>query len=258
MINLPLEPFFVFLMIFVRFGFILSFFPVLGEAFVPVRVRIILSLMVAAALTPVAPVTADQFPSGLGGIIAFIVTEGLLGFSVAMIGRILFSVVQFSGQMAGEQMGFGLVNAIDPTGSHQISVVAEMQYILSLLVFLTADLHHTLFRVVAHSFEVLPPGAGAMNAGVTDFMMRLGSTLFELALRFAMPVIVIIFAINVSLGMIARGVPQLNVFLESFPLRIIAGVSVMMLTLGFTVNLWEGMFSNLEPMMMRMVRLMSG
>lgn len=256
MISIPLEPFFVFLMIFVRAGLILTFFPLIGEGFLPLRVRIFLGVLVAIVLTPVAPIDAGMFPSSPGGYVSFLAMESLIGFGVGLIGRILFAIVQFSGQIAGEQMGFGLVNAIDPTGSHQISVVAEMQYLLAVMIFLTAGLHHVLFRVLANSFEILPPGGAMLTAGATEFIMHLGTLLFDLALRFAMPVIIVIFAINVSLGLIARGVPQVNVFLESFPLRIISGVSLVMVTLGFTVTLWENMFGNMEDMMLQMMRLM--
>ena len=147
----------------------------------------------------------------------------MLGFGVGLVGKILFAAVQFSGQLAGEQMGFGLVNAIDPTGSHQISVVAEMMYLASILVFLLGNFHHGFLRVILSSYSVLPPGGAIVTEGLNAFMKGMGSALFSFSLQFAMPVIVIVFAVNVGLGMIARAVPQVNVFMESFPLRIFGG-----------------------------------
>lgn len=258
MITIPLAPFYVWCMVFMRTISVLSFFPLFGDQFIRFRIRLILAIMIAAALSPVVPVTAAMFPATLRGLVQMGLTEALFGFGVGLIGRILFAVVQFSGQLAGEQMGFGIINAIDPTGSHQISVVAEMLYVLSILIFMTADLHHSFLSVLARSFQVLPPGGATINAGVTDFMMNMGKTLFDFSLRFAMPVILIIFVINVSLGMIARGVPQINVFMESFPLRIIAGMAVLMVSLGFTVSLWQNLFGDLEGMMGELLRLMKG
>src|SRR4051794_24180439 len=115
--NIPLGPFFVFTMIFMRCAFVLGFFPLIGESFVPVRIRILLAAVIAFALTPVAPVTAAQFPQTIGGIVMLILSEALFGFAVGFVGRVMFAIIQFAGQIAGEQMGFGLVNAIDPTGS---------------------------------------------------------------------------------------------------------------------------------------------
>ncbi len=258
MIVLPLQPFFVWAMVFLRMACILTMFPLFGEKFIALRVRILLAAAIAIALTPVVPVQAEMFPLSLNGIIRLVMAEVLLGFGLALIGRILFAIVQFAGQLVGEQMGFGIVNSIDPTGSHQIAVVAELMYILSILLFLTWDMHHILLGVAAESFRVLPPGGAGINAGVSDFMVRLGTVLFSLSLQLAMPIIIIIFAINVALGLITRGVPQINVFMESFPLRIIAGLAMLMFTLTFTISLWENMFGEMQGMMTDLIRLMKG
>ncbi|HOE96548.1 MAG TPA: flagellar biosynthetic protein FliR [Candidatus Sumerlaeota bacterium] len=258
MISIPLAPIYVGMLIFLRVGLVFLFFPLFGERFVPVRVRLLLGLATAIVLTPVAPVAVAAFPVTPWEFVQLVLMEALLAFGVGIIGRVLFGVVQFSGQIAGEQMGFGLVNAIDPTGAQQISVVAELQYVLAILVFLAAELHHVFIGAIARSFEVLPPGGAVLNAGVVDFVMRLGHVLFLLSVQFAMPVIIIIFCINVALGMVARAVPQINVFMESFPLRIIAGVSMMMIMLSVSVGLWLGMFGDMEGMIGELMGLMRG
>ena len=202
---------------------------------------------------PVVPVSAAQWPETIGGMIMLVLSEGVFGFALGFVGRLLFAIVQFAGQLAGEQMGFGLINAIDPS-SHQISVVAEMQYMMAVLIFLLAGVHHVFILAIARSFEVLPPGGAGLSGGVTDIMMTLGSQLFSLSLQFAMPVIIIIFAINIALGMIARAVPQINVFMESFPLRIIGGMAVLIMTLGFTVEMWERMFEGLDTTLAGLIK----
>lgn len=258
MISIPMDPVYVGLMVFVRVGFILTFFPLFGEDFVPLRIRIVLSVLIAFVLTPVVPVRADQFPSTAGALILMIGSEALLGFSFGLVGRALFAVIQFAGQIAGEQMGFGVVNAIDPTGSHQVSVVAEMQYLLSILVFMSADLHHVMLNAMAASFEILEPGQAAMSAGVGEFFVRIGSSVFELSVRFAMPVIIVVFTINVAMATIGRAVPEINVFLESFPLRIIGGLSITLLSLGLLVRLWIGLFQSAEPALQELLFLLRG
>lgn len=258
MITIPLAPFFVWCMVFLRVISLFSFFPLYGERFIPVRVRILMAVMVAAAVSPVVPVTPAMFPLTLPGFVRLVLTEALLGFGFGLIGRILFAIVQFSGQLMGEQMGYGIINAIDPTGSRQVSVVAEMLYMLAILLFLASNLHHVLLATVVKSFSVLPPGGAALTAGAAKFMLSLGGALFDLSLRFAMPVIVIVFTINVALGMIARAVPQINVFMESFPLRIIAGVAVLLTTLGVMASLWDKMFSGMEGLFVQLIKLMKG
>jgi flagellar biosynthetic protein FliR len=248
MINVPLQPFFVFVLVFLRTGLLLSFFPVLGERFLPLRIRILVSAAVAIALVGVVPVAPEMFPTSMPGIIRLIGTEALLGMGLAFIGRLMFSIIQYSGQIIGQEIGFGLVNSLDPT-AHQVTVVAEMQYMLGIMLFFALNLHHQIFQVLADSFTLLPPGSAGATLDLSRLMLRLGSTLFSLSIGFAMPVVAINFAINVAMGMVGRAVPQLNVFVESFPVRIIAGLSVMLLSLGFMASLWTDMFSTLGKLM---------
>ncbi len=253
MISLPLGPVFVWLLVFLRVGFVLAFFPLVGERFVPARVRVLMAMVIALALAPVAPIDPAQFPLSIGGFVMLVLAEALLGFSIGFAGRLMFAIAQFSGQMAGEQMGFGMINAIDPTGSHQISVVAELMYLMAILIFLAADLHHGFLAVAADSFRTLPPGAASAGAGLTELMMGLGSTMFSLSLQLAMPVILIVFAINIGLGMIARAVPQINVFLESFPLRILGGLSIMLLSISYLAMLWENILAGMGSLLYRVM-----
>jgi len=208
MIQIPLAPFYVWALVFIGAGFIMGFFPLVGECFVPLRIRILTVAVLAIAITPVVPFNASAFPSNP---LAFV-----------------------------------------------LLVVAEMQYVLSILIFLSADLHHGFIQVIGASYEVLPPGGASATAGVTELMMGLGSVLFSFSLQLAMPIILIVFAINVALGMIARGVPQINVFLERFPLRIITCVAVMTLSLGFTMGLWLNMAEGLDGWMSDLIGRMKG
>lgn len=246
MITIPLEPILVWLMVFLRTGFLFAFFPLFGDGFVPLRIRIVLAAVFSLMLAPVVPVSASSFPTTTLAMATMAGSELILGFSVGFVGRALFAIVQFAGQIGGEQMGFGIVNSIDPTGMHQIAVVAEMQYLLSILVFLTAGLHHVFIAVLAASFNVLEPGQAVFTAGAAGFFLDLGRTIFSLTVQFAAPIILVVFVVNLSMAMIGRAVPQINVFLESFPLRIIAGVAVLIATLGILVQLWLNMFGSME------------
>lgn len=254
MIRIPLEPFYGWLLVFVRTGFILGLFPLIGERFIPVRIRLIMVMAVAAAIAPTVTIPTALPSTGIGYIM-LILAEALLGISVALIGRILFAVIQYAGQIAGEQMGFGMINAINPE-SHQISIVAETQYLLAVLIFLVSDLHHVIIAAIAHSYELVPAGGAIASEGLTRLMMGMGGMLFSLSVQLAMPVIVIVFAINVGLGMIARAVPQVNVFMESFPLRIVAGLSILLISLGFTMAVWQDAMGRMGNIIQHALELM--
>lgn len=258
MISVPLDPFLVWLMVFLRTAFLFGFFPIFGDGFVMLRVRLLLASLIAMVLTPVVEVDAASFPETMPAMIMMIGSEAMLGFAFGLVGKIMFAVIQFSGQIAGQQMGFGLINTLNPSSARQISVVAEMQYLLSVLVFLISDFHHLLISVLAVSFQVLAPGQAAFNSGVAEYFLQMGVTLFDLAVRFSMPVVIVVFAVNMGMAMIGRAVPQVNIFLESFPIRIMAGLVVIIASLGLLVRLWLQMFETLGPSLGELLRLLSG
>jgi flagellar biosynthetic protein FliR len=252
-----MEPVYVWLMVFIRTAFILGFFPIFGEGFAPIRVRVMISLIVSLALAPVAPIDAADFPATAPAMAVFCASEALLGFSLGFVGKILFAIVRCAGQLGGAQMGFGIVNAIDPTGRPQISVVADAQHLLSMLIFLATDAHHVLFSALAASFEMLDPGSAAASAGLGAYFAQMGRTLFSLALQFAMPVIIVVFAIDVAMAMLGRAVPQIDVFIESFPPRIVGGLLVTIAALTALAGMWANMFEALGPMLADSIRLMA-
>ncbi len=258
MISIPLDPFLIWLMVFLRISFLFVFFPLFGDGFVPLRIRILLSAVMALMLTPVVPFGADLFPQSQGAMIGMVASEALLGMVVAMVGRGLFAVVQFSGQLAGEQMGFGIVNTLVPSGGQQVSVVAELQYLLSVMIFLAVGIHHIVIAVIVTSFGILAPGAAVMTSDVGDFFVSFGQAIFALSLQLAMPVIVVVFAINMAMAMIGRAVPQVNVFLESFPLRIIGGLLTILASLGILVRLWIEMFGSVDSLLSRLLTFLAG
>lgn len=257
MITIPLEPFYVWALIFIRVTFVLAFFPILGDAYLPVRVRMLMGMAVAAVMAPVAHFGPEAFPANPGAFIMCMVSEAGVGLALGTIGRIMFAIVQFAGQLAGEQMGFGMVNAIDPGEQSEVSVVAEIQYLSAIILFYALDMHHVLFMALARSYELLGPGEAVMTQGASLFMVKLGTMVYALSVRFAMPVLTTIFAIHVSLGLVNKAVPQINVLFEGFPVKIFSGLSVTAATLGFLATQWHWMFDRMEGLMLSVMKLMA-
>lgn len=248
MIQVPVQAFYVFVLIFLRVAFLFTFFPILGEAFLPLRVRILVCAAISVALAGVVPVNAGMFPADWPGLARLTLTEAALGFGLAFIGRMMFAIVQYSGQLIGQEIGFGMVNAVDPS-QHQSTAMAELLYIGSILLFFGVNMHHVLLGALVDSFSALPPGSERITKDFSGFLLGLGSSMFSLAISFAMPVVAMNFSLNAAMGMVGRAVPQLNVFVESFPVRIIAGLSVILLCLGYMAGLWLRMFGDMGSMM---------
>lgn len=178
-----------------------------------------------APYTPQAAFTMTDF-----GLLIF--NEVLLGVMIGLVSQLIFAAVGFSGTMIGYQMGFAAANIFDPQTTQQLSLMSQFINVLSLLAFLTLDIHHYFFRLIVESYILLPPKFLDFSQGAVQQLMQMASHMFVLGIKFSAPVLALLLIANLVLGILARVFPQLNVFMLSFPLNI--GISF--LVIGLTLN----------------------
>jgi len=232
--------------------------PVLGHLLVPVRVRVALAAILAAALVPAvgaAPFTPPADLWSLGGMLA---AESALGVLLGLVAQFIFAGVQLGGQLAGIQMGFGIANLIDPQSHAQVTIIAQWQQLMTLLAFLVLDAHHLLIRALLESFRTAPPGAVGLAAAGVGRAIELAGSLFVLGARIAAPVLIVLLLTNGALGVLARTIPQLNVFVVGFPVNVGVGLLVLGASLPFTIRLLAARFTELEPALAGLVRGLVG
>lgn len=227
--------------------------PILGVKTVPRPVRIGLGLWMGLALVEplvAVGVVVPMDPAGLAFAIAIEVLMGLvLAFGVVLV----FATVQFAGQIIGIQIGFSLANVIDPQSESQVSVVSQLYNLLAALVFLAVDGPLIVLRALDESFRVLAPGSftpapeGMMQA-VSGF-----GVMFSLALRIALPVIVTLLLISVSMGLLGRTVPQLNILVLGFPLKILVGTAVLAASIPLFSDVLTETFGQMPDELFRIV-----
>ncbi|HZP41930.1 MAG TPA: flagellar biosynthetic protein FliR [Candidatus Binatia bacterium] len=235
-----------FLLVLARIAGLVLAAPVFGHLLVPVRVRIGLAMTFAVALAPaVAPGTPDFASSWM--LARALAVESATGVLLGLVAQLVFAGVQLGGQLAGIQMGFGVVNLIDPQTHAQVTVVSEWQNLLALLVFLALDVHHLLVSALLESFRTVPPGAIAISAGGIEGAIRLAGDVFVLGVRIAAPIMIALLLSNATLGLLARTVPQLNVFVVGFSLNVGVGLVMLGVSLPFTYRLLAGRFGDLAP-----------
>ena len=158
---------------------------------------------------------------------------------------LLFTGIQLAGQIIDIQMGLGMVNIIDPVTSTQISVMGQFYYLVATLVFLAVNGHHILLRAVVYSFSVIALGQAHFTSTVGNEMMYLFSKVFFIAFRVGAPVIGSLFITNLALGIIARTVPQMNVFIVGLPLNMAVGLIIVAMSMSFFVYILQDMFIGL-------------
>lgn len=254
LINFLLSNSSTFLFVLVRTTSILFAAPVFGALNVPMQIKMGLTLMIALILTPLTPYV--PVPGSVISLILSLAGEVLIGAVIGLCIRFVFTGIEFAGQVASFQMGIGMASAYDPINSAQVTVLGKMMSVLTLLIFLSVNGHLMIIMAIKKSFDVIPPYGFHLSANLMEEMLVLSKELFVLAVKFSAPVMAVLLFVNIALGIMARTVPQINMFAIGFAITI--GVGFIMLSLSMPVfgstllkvfdQMWENVFSLIRVM----------
>jgi flagellar biosynthetic protein FliR len=214
---------------------ILSFLvaaPPFNNAALNKRVRLFLGLAIAIAITPALPKIPSLDPaSGIGLLI--LAQQMLIGFGMGFTMRLVFSAIDMGGNMISMQMGLGFATAYDPQNTAQTPVISEFIGMLALLIFMGIDGHLMLIATLTHSFSTLPISLTPPGNGTWLNLANAGVIVFSSGLLLALPVIVVLLITNLSLGILGRVAPQLNLMAVGFPLTLTIGLMALALSLSY-------------------------
>jgi len=245
-----------FLLAFVRISAALVIMPVFGYTAIPVQAKAGIGFLLAI---PLAPVAAISLPYTIYGPLPFfgaVAGEALIGFVIGAASLLMLIGSEFAGTLIGLQMGFSIVNVMDPQQEQEISIIGRIEYLLALMVFLALDMHHLLLGALGESFVRIPLGVGFFGAEVPILFGRMTADVFIIAVKLAAPVLAILLMVEIALGFIARAMPQMNVFADSFPLKIGVGMAAMVVTWPLFVYVLSRSFDKFGGDLFRIVRSM--
>ncbi len=221
---------------------------------VKIAVVLVLSWLVAPSV-PAEGFTPVNTLFDLAGIaLKEILTGGIIGFAFS----VLFVGIRSAGQAAGMQMGFAIVNVIDPSTQRNVSLLGQFKFLVLMLIFLIVDGHHLVLQSVVESFQVVPIGGLATSSLVPEKLMRLSALTFVIAAKLAAPMMVTLFLTDVALGIIARTVPQMNVFIVGFPLKVGVGLSVLAASIPLLSVVFGKLLLQIQRETTAIIAVMSG
>jgi flagellar biosynthetic protein FliR len=227
-------------MVFVRMGALLLSMPIFGSSTIPVHSRLGLVAITSYLVYTVAPLPAIDMEMSTWMFTLMLAGEVTVGLTIGFATQLVFTAVQVAGQTIGFQMGFAIVNVMDPVTNSQVSVTAQFQNVFALMIFLAISGHHWLIAASAMSFELIPVFGFTPSEGLVEMMVGLTRNVFIMAVKIGAPIMATLFLLNVALGLVARTVPQMNVFIVGFPLQI--GVGLFMI--GITAPIFAYLFKN--------------
>ena len=215
-------------------AFVLAFFriagvmvsaPLFGSARVPRRLKVLFALVIAAAIAPTLkplnlPESAWKLTAGIGG-------ELLFGIAIGTALSFTFVAVNWAGEIIGQQMGLGIGQVFDPHFGGSGSVMGDLYFFLTLVIFLIVGGHLSFLKGVRESFDALPLLSVSMNQNLLDLITALLQSSTALALQLAAPMLVTMLLTDVVLGFIGKTIPQINVMTLGLPLRSLVGMVVL-------------------------------
>ena len=220
-----------FVLVFFRLAGLMLFAPLLGSTRVPRRVKTALALVLAMCMCtsvtqpPVLPQTGAELALGIGGEMAF-------GVAMGMILSFTFIAVQWGGEMIGQQMGLNLSEVFDPQFGASGSLVGEMYFMLTTVIFLWIGGHLEMIRAVRGSFDALPLLSIGIDQNLFELLLKLLRAATGFAMRLAAPVLVTMLVVDLALGCVSKTMPQMNVMTAGLTLRSIIGMIVLIVSVG--------------------------
>jgi flagellar biosynthetic protein FliR len=236
---LPAQAFSVFL-VFARIGSAFSVLPGFSEAFIAMRFRLMLA---GATCLIVAPVVAPGLPQAPDSPLALLVLLGgevMIGLFLGMTARLALAAVQTAGMIIGLQTSLSNAFAYDPTTAQQNAVVGAWLSTIALVLIFVTNMHHLMLRGLVESYSVFRPTDLPPIGDLTDIIVRLVSSSFLLGIQIATPFMAFGFIFFLALGLIARLMPQVQIFFVAMPLQIVIGF----IALGSTVGVGMVIFPN--------------
>ena len=242
-----------FLLIFARISGIFTTAPVFGSRNIPSYAKVSLALALTYLIAPIVT-RPNAIPDSLYPYLFIVIGEFLIGLIIGFASSLVFSAVQMAGQLLDMQIGFGIVNIFDPLLGQQMPLIGNFKYILALIVFLSTNGHHILLTALVSSFKLIPLTGIVLHSALTNVMVEMVGGIFILAIKVSLPVLVAIFLTDIALGILARTMPQMNIFVVGIPGKIIVGIFVLSLALPFYVMFLEVAFNGMYKDIYRLLR----
>ncbi|MEA4883661.1 MAG: flagellar biosynthetic protein FliR [Clostridia bacterium] len=253
-IGLSERDFLIFLLVLVRMTGLFVIAPVFGHASLPRQVKVGLAVASAIFVFPSVLGSNSQAPGDTAELALMVGRELLVGTVIGYIALLIFAATQMAGELVDTQIGFGLANIVDPSFGGQVTVIGQYQFLIATMLYLTVNGHHILVGAIVRSYGAVPLGSASIGPELLTLIIAKFSELLKIAARMAIPAVACLIITEIALGVLARSVPQMNVLMVGFPLKIIVGFVVMGLAAPAICGYMQGVFGRLPESLSAVLR----
>jgi len=232
-------------LIFARLGAILMLIPGIGESFVPAMVRLAFALVFALVLYPVVGIAAPAAPAALSGVAGAIIKEVLIGLMLGAILRLFMTSLMTAGEIVSIQTTLSFAQTANPTEAQPTASLSTFLALIGVLLVMTTNLHHLFIAAIVKSYSVFPFTRPVPVADAGHLAVQTVSRAFALGLQLSAPVLVFSLVFSIATGLVARVMPQFQVFFVAAPLQVLLGLAIFALSLGAIGMVWVDRYRQL-------------
>ena len=220
--------------------------PVIGTRLVSARIKVMLSFVLSVAVIPLLPELPQVEALSLNGLLISI-QQVLIGASIGFTLQLVFGALLIAGESIAMSMGLGFASMVDPTNGVNVPVVAQFFIIIGTLTFLAVGGHLMLIQLIITSFESLPISTEGVDKVHYWSIVSWGSQMFMGAVLLAIPALISMLVITISMGVMTRAAPQLNIFSVGFPVTMFMGFVILILVIpGFIPRINQMMLEAMQ------------
>ena len=246
-----------FLIILSRTSGLFMLSPFFGSMNIPVQIKAACAFSFAGVLYPVVN-TPVEIPADVWNYAVMLFEELLIGWLIGFVAATALAAINMAGKVMDMQVGYAVVNVMDPTSGQQIALIGSFMYNFAILIMLVVNGHHMIISALAESFNIVPLATAVYNVELSSLIVDVTGAIFLTGMKIAMPVTFAILMINVGMGILARTMPQMNIFVIGIPLHLFLGTGVLLMLMPFYVLFLDVIFNAMYQNIALVIKAMAG
>jgi len=227
-----------FMLLFFRFAALFIAVPIFSHKNIPMKIKFSMAFFFTILFYSSMP--ALEIAINMPTIVLAILSEFMLGLVVGIILLLAYNVITFAGGMISFMMGFSMASAIDPQTGVSMPIISQFLSLMGLMVLLALDLHHWVLLFVDSSLKVIPLGGFVMTENIFHYIIMAASNMFLVGFMIAFPIIALSWLADVIFGMLMKTMPQFNLLVIGFPIKIMVAFVVLIATFASTMLILKG------------------
>jgi len=251
--SLTIERLEFFFVILVRISAFIVTAPFFNQRTVPVRVKAGLSVFLSMLVFNTIKYVPLTYSTTVGYVL-LIVKETAIGLSLGYMANMCLYILDLAGRMIDTEIGFSMVNVLNPVSNIQTSVTGTLYTYLVMLVMLVSDMHYFLISALVDTFQLIPIEGGVIPANVYVIVLKFVKDYFIIAFRIILPVFASILIVNIVLGILAKIAPQMNMFVIGMQLKVFVGLIILFLIVGMLPSITDFIFNEMKDVLHDMIK----